>query len=692
MGTNYDYRLLLFALLAAFSAVLVALSIAARVNANPHPSARTWTFAGALVLGSGMWSMHFIGLIASSLPLPASSLNETSIMPWLIAVSVAWLGLTLSSKSRPTPHELFSGSLLMGLGLISMHYASLYALHAAEHVVYSPAFVLLSVLVAIAASFIALRTPLWLSMLSVRHLFSAKIIAAAALAFMFAAMHYSAIAMAEFIPGLTAGAGLVDNQVPFTIVVVVGIASLLVATFIISLFYRHMHNSKSKNATLRESNEELNRIAMLDTLTQLPNRRLFQQHLAIAAERNARMHSSLAVAFIDLDDFKPINDTLGHHVGDEVLRAVAKRLNTAVRGCDVVARVGGDEFVALIEDIKSDQDILPIVQRIIHTLNDVFYIDNHEVAISASIGIAVYPRDGNIDRLIQSADAAMYRAKRDGKNQYRFFDSEIELASDMLNQMQNDLARVLEREELKLHFMPKMDGRTGKLTGIEALLRWHHPEKGLILPEIFVPVAERFGLINPIGEWVIEECCRVQHSLRKQGIDLSISVNLSSQQFRNPNLVSNILHELSRFDLPPSAFMFEITEAVSTQNPEQLVTLLDAFRAAGFRLSMDDFGIGHSSLVYLQSLNVDEVKLDQRFIAKISTSKKTRMLVDAVMRLAHAMELKVVAEGVETEAQRRILQEMGCDQLQGYLYSKPVPVEKLQQMLARLQTVDKPAN
>lgn len=441
--------------------------------------------------------------------------------------------------------------------------------------------------------------------------------------------------------------------------------------------------------SLQDANHELSRMAMIDTLTQLPNRRSLLQQMESAIRRTSRMGSSLAVAFIDIDDFKPINDSHGHHVGDDVLRAIAKRLNAAVRGCDLVARIGGDEFVALIEDIKSDQDIVPIVERIIQSLREVFYIDNHEIIISASVGIAVSPRDGDMERLITCADAAMYRAKCDGKNQFRFFDSDIELASDRLLEMQSDLRDALSKDQFKLYFQPKIDSKSHRIAGVEALLRWQHPSKGTIAPEIFIPAAERFGLVNQIGEWVIEEACRTLHHMRDQGIDLNISINLSALQFRNANLVTNILATLKRFDLPNTALMFEISETAGAQNPKQFKSLLDALKDAGISIALDKFGTGESSLAHLQRVKVNQLKLDHTFIANISTNDQSRAISNAIIGLAHALELTVVAGGVETEAQRKILTELGCDQLQGYLFARPVPEEKLAALVHQIAAISK---
>lgn len=440
----------------------------------------------------------------------------------------------------------------------------------------------------------------------------------------------------------------------------------------------------SLSNTFKHANYELSRMAMLDTLTQLPNRRSFQQHLDFGIRRSARMGNSIALAFIDLDGFKPINDALGHHIGDEVLQAVAKRLNTAVRGCDVVARIGGDEFVALLEDIKTDQDIIPIVERMIQSLRDVFFIDHHEISISASIGIAVYPRDGDIERLMVCADAAMYRAKTDGKNQFRFFDSDIELASDLLMEMQRDLSHALAKDEFRLHFQPKVDSKTQSLTGAEVLLRWQHPIKGMLSPAAFIPAAEKFGLINQIGEWVIEESCRTLHRLRSQDLGLKLSLNLSPLQCRNPNLVSHVVRVMERFDLPRSSLMFEVTELAATSNPEQMDSLLMAFKHAGIAVSMDDFGAGNSSLVCLQNLKIDELKLDDVLVKHIAINERSRAIASSIIALAHALELTVVAEGVETEEQRQTLAKLGCDEQQGFLFSRPVPEEKLAGLIKQL--------
>jgi len=447
------------------------------------------------------------------------------------------------------------------------------------------------------------------------------------------------------------------------------------------------HDQQNPRQALADLDSDLSRIATTDVLTQLPNRNAFKQQLEAGMRRCKRLNSSLAVAFIDLDDFKPINDDYGHHTGDEVLKMVAQRLNAAVRHCDMVGRIGGDEFLALIEDIKSNQDIVTIVERIIDSLRQPFYVNNHELQVSASVGIAVYPRDGNLERLLIAADSAMYHAKNAGKNQFRFYDEEMGLASDRLLEMQRDLKLALERNEFELYFQPKIDSKTNLLAGVEALLRWEHPSKGWIAPCVFIQAAERFGMMNQISHWVVEESCRTLHRMRSKGIHLQVSINLATQQFRNPELVKDVLQILKRFELPNSCLMFEICEVNGLTNQESFNERLAEFRDAGIDVAMDHFGIGESSIAGLRKLNISQLKLDQSITTKITADRKSYEIADALIRFAHALELSIIAQGVETEAQRKALTELDCDQLQGYLFGRPVPESRLPQLVKQISAM-----
>ncbi|MDZ4210795.1 MAG: EAL domain-containing protein, partial [Methylotenera sp.] len=434
----------------------------------------------------------------------------------------------------------------------------------------------------------------------------------------------------------------------------------------------------------KEDHQEMSRQALLDTLTQLPNRRALMQHLEAATRRCERSGSSLAVAFVDVDNFKQINDTLGHQVGDKVLQKIAKRLVAAVRGCDEVARIGGDEFIAIIEEVDSYEDCIAVVERMVSSVRESCIINNTELHPSVSIGVAMHPKDGNINELISAADTAMYRAKKDGKNQYRFFDTEISSAADQLLEMQYDLKNALANDELKLHYQIKIDSLTREPIGAEALLRWEHPVRGLLNPAEFMPAAERFGLSYAISDWVIEESCRTLRQLKHLDIPFNIAINISHQQLINASLVSSITEMLNRYELPKSSLIVEMTESAALKNQEIFNNQLSRFQDAEIKVTLDDFGTYSSSLTNLQKWPVSELKLDPTFTENIATNNRTRGVVQAVIELAHALDLNVVAEGVENEGQRKMLAEMGCDEMQGYFISRPLPEDRLISLLKNL--------
>ncbi len=435
---------------------------------------------------------------------------------------------------------------------------------------------------------------------------------------------------------------------------------------------------------IEAENAALNQLALLDHLTQLPNRRAMMQYLEAAINRSARNGSSLALAFIDIDNFKEINDNHGHKVGDEVLQKIAKRLVAAVRGCDKVARLGGDEFIAIIEDVEHDQDCIAIVERMVNSVRESCMVAHTEMHLSVSIGVAMYPQSGNVDELIQAADKAMYRAKKDGKNQYRFFDEEIALAVAQLLEMQFEIKNALANDEFVLHYQIKIDSITRTPIGAEAFLRWQHPTRGLLVPSDFMESAERVGLSYAIHEWVNVQCCRTLQQLQHLHIPFHIAINLSHQQMANPNLVNEICDLLKQYDLPTDSVVFEITEDAALRNKSLFDAQLERFKAANIKVAIDDFGTQSSSIVNLQSMPVSELKLDPTFTAQITHNHKTRSVIQAIIELAHVLGLNVVAENIETEEQRKALASLGCDQMQGYLFSRPMPEERLLGLLVNL--------
>ena len=390
----------------------------------------------------------------------------------------------------------------------------------------------------------------------------------------------------------------------------------------------------------------------------------------------------VAVLFVDLDGFKPINDMLGHAVGDEVLKEAARRLRTTTRDSDTVARIGGDEFVLLAEDVSDVADCASLANRVIQVLAQPLEVQGHQVTLSGSVGVALYPEHGDRLKLVQNADAAMYTAKRAGGNTYALFESRMnEGLQDQLS-LQQDLRHALERGELQLHYQPKIDARLGRLQGVEALLRWQHPTRGMVGPNVFIPIAERFGLINGLGNWVIEESCRQMRVWADEGLSMNVAINLSVHQLRTEELVPRIESALARYQVMPSQLLCEITESVAMEDIESTQRAFEELSRIGVYLSIDDFGTGYSSLSYLRQLPARQLKIDRSFVADIEVRPDARAIVSAVIQLAHQLGLRVVAEGVETEGQRDILLVLQCDELQGYLLARPMAVEALDDCLA----------
>jgi diguanylate cyclase (GGDEF)-like protein len=453
--------------------------------------------------------------------------------------------------------------------------------------------------------------------------------------------------------------------------------SLSVVRFM-SRIERHLaERADGLERSLRQANSDLQKIAYHDALTGLPNRLVFEDKLVAAVGRADQARERLAVLFIDLDGFKPINDSFGHSSGDAVLRQVGDRLRRISRSADTMARVGGDEFLMLLEGEVDEQNAAQVATRMLATLSEPYSIGSREVVISCSIGIVFYPDGGAQPKLIARADAAMYAAKRAGGACYCFFEPSMEADAHEQLDLQRDLRLALENNELELFYQPKVDALSGRVTAAEALLRWKHPTKGMIGPATFIPVAERFGLIGTLGNWVIEDACRQSRAWRDKGLRMRVAINLSAFQMRQDDLVERITTALARHRIDPSLLTCEITESVAMEDTRATQVTFQRLGEAGVHLSIDDFGTGYSSLGYLRKLPAEELKIDRSFVMDIETGADARAVVDAVIRLAHALGLKVVAEGVETESQRDLLIKMGCDELQGYLFAKPMSARAL---------------
>jgi diguanylate cyclase (GGDEF)-like protein len=416
-----------------------------------------------------------------------------------------------------------------------------------------------------------------------------------------------------------------------------------------------------------------------DPLTGLASRLTLEDQLASAALRAEARQRRLALFYIDLDGFKAINDSCSYRVGDGLLREVAVRLLTIARSTDTIARIGADEFLMLVDGDPDSAAATLVAERVRQALQKPYQLPGREVRLSCSIGIVLYPDHGSRARLIARADAAMLAAKRAGGNMHCFFEPTMEHNAQDAIDLQRDLRRAIEtRTGLELHYQPKIDGRTGEVTGAEALLRWHHPDRGVVSPTVFVPIAERFGLIGALGQWVLDEACRQMQSWRAEGLNLRLAINLSVHQLRQSDLVERIKGSVDRHGVSPDSLTFEITESAAMEDPQASLRLFERLAQVGFHLSIDDFGTGYSSLSYLRKLPATQLKIDRSFVQDVDREFDARSIVRAVIKLSHALGLSVVAEGVETIAQQDILKRMGCDELQGFLYARPMPAHQLQ--------------
>ena len=425
-------------------------------------------------------------------------------------------------------------------------------------------------------------------------------------------------------------------------------------------------------------------LATHDDLTGLPNRAVFSQSVSEAVKVGRRYGQQFAVMFIDLDRFKIINDTLGHSAGDALLIEIAKRLTQSVRESDLVSRIGGDEFTILLRKISNVEQVRRVARKVLAAVVKPLTIHGQECRVTASIGISLFPSDAEDEEsLIKNTDAAMYAVKEEGRNNFLFHSQQIKTQSIERLMLETSLRHALERNELLLYYQPKQDLSRGSISGIEALLRWHHPDLGLLQPSRFIPLAEETGLIVPIGKWVLETACAQNMAWQRQGLPaIRIAVNLSPRQFADPNLLDDIGAALKKSGMPPQLLELEITESMMMQNVEHTVQVLTAIKRLGITLAIDDFGTGYSSMSLVKKFPIDVLKIDRSFVREITHDSEDKAIADAIIALGRALDLTIVAEGVETAEQEALLRAHNCDEIQGYLISKPLPADEFAGFLA----------
>lgn len=433
----------------------------------------------------------------------------------------------------------------------------------------------------------------------------------------------------------------------------------------------------------KHAEEQIKSLAYYDTLTKLPNRVLFRDRLNLVISHSKRNNEMIAVMFIDLDRFKDINDTLGHDAGDELLKEVASRLTNNIRKDDTISRMGGDEFALILGDMKEEKQIVDIAADIISIFTKPFIIKGQEFHITASIGISVYPNDGDYsEMLFKNAEIAMYRAKEFGKNTYQFFTQTMNDKAQRRVELEKKLRKALEKNEFLLHYQPQVEASCGKVVGCEALIRWNNEGFGIVSPGEFIPVAEETGLIIPVGEWVLKTACKQLKIWHEAGYNtLNMAVNVSAHQFEQTNFAEIVTRIIDETEVSPQHIEIELTESTMMKSTEQAMSIMQKLRKIGVKISIDDFGTGFSSLGYLQKFSADILKIDRSFMGNLHENTSNQAIVNAVIDMSHALNLCVVAEGVETKEQMDFLKNKGCDLIQGYYFSKPLPANELEKLL-----------
>jgi diguanylate cyclase (GGDEF)-like protein len=684
---NYQASLVIASIVIAIGAAYTALDLANRMHAARGKVLYIWWGAGSCALGFGIWSMHFVGMLSFHLPIPLAYDLTITFVSLLIAILASAFALYRMNQDDVPSLDLLLSSTLIGVSIAGMHYTGMAALKMSPSIQYDLPKVISSVGIAILASFVALWITFKLqrtSNVSVRFL---KFCAAILLGIAIAGMHFTGMSAANFPIGSVCTAlnnNLSLNSEWLAEFVIVITFFVLAMTLLISLIdARHESETNQLIRSLARANDELNELALKDSLTNLANRQLFENQLELYLNRAKREKSKFALLFIDLDGFKLVNDSLGHIVGDSLLKAAALRIKSCMRSQDLIARLGGDEFVALIE-ISDSQDAASAAAKINSLISSVFNISKNEIQISASIGVAIYPENGtSAHELVLNADSAMYGAKNNGRNGYQLFESvSNSRVHDQLDLVQK-LRFALLNGEFYLNYQPKIDARSERIVGIEALIRWNNPEFGLIEPEKFIPIAEKNGLIIKIGEWVLDEACKQMKLWIDQGFEgFTISINLSVVQFRNGAIVNGVRSALQKHNIDPKYLVLEVTETIAMSDLEEGTNVLNQLVSLGVSISIDDFGAGYSSLMYLKKLPAVELKIDRGFINSLN-AEEDAAIVDSIISLGKSLSLKVVAEGVETERQYKLLKEKGCDLLQGFLLGKPMSADLIETQLKK---------
>jgi len=804
VSSTYSLPLVILSIIIAIIDSFAALNIGARIYKAKGMSKWLWLTAGGFAMGGGIWSMHFIAMLAFHLSIPVSYKLLVVVLSILPAVIASGLALYIVGQKNVSTRQVIIGGAVVAAGISAMHYIGMEAMDMAAEIIYDPLLWILSVIIAFIASVVAIRLLCYARINEGKpHFWWQKGLSALIMGAAISGMHYTGMAAATFththdyqlitsslnhvilaysigistllILGITLISTLIDRKFEsqtlqserkFRSVIESAMDAIVLSDaygtiiswnkgaehlfgykesealgqnlrLIIPPRFQQAHADgmkrylKSKSPQVigktvelvgvkkrdiefpielslaswqedeqtyfssiirditerKQAADKINEMVYLDPLTGLPNRHLLNDRLTQAIDQAVINKYIIGVMFIDLDRFKYVNDTLGHAVGDELLIHAASRMKKLLDKIDTLSRQGGDEFIIVLPNTTSDS-IAKLAKHLLEAFSESFIVNEHEIFITPSIGISCYPTDGrNIESLIKNADTAMYRAKEQGKNNFQFYTPDMNEIVSTKMKLEIGMRKALERKEFVLHYQPQVDILTGNTIGVEALVRWQHPEWGHISPGEFIPIAEETGLIIPIGKWVLEEACRQNKEWQEEyNIPLRMSVNISSRQFQQTNLVQMVKQTLEESRLAPEYLELELTESI-IQDSKHAIKTMHELKKMGIHLSIDDFGTGYSSLSYLKLFPIDTLKIDQSFTKNIFENSKDAALVETIINMANNMDLKVIAEGVETEEQLSFLRQKHCDEAQGYLFSRPITPAELSEQFHKRQTV-----
>ncbi|MGY9369192.1 putative bifunctional diguanylate cyclase/phosphodiesterase [Citrobacter pasteurii] len=680
LHVSWDPVLIGISFVVAFIASFIALDSAGKVAISSRRESTFWRLSGGATLGMGIWSMHFIGMLAMKMSMPINYHFSLTAFSFLIALISATLAINIAISGQTlSTRRLIVATSLLSTGVVTMHYVGMVAI--VEHVAIRWQFslILLSVVIAIIASGIGLWLAFHLRQNTRRALIN-RLIAALVMALAIASMHYTGMGAATFTHfGHTAHDGLSTLELSIWVCAVTLV--ILGIMLVISMVDSQLRTSRLAD-NLHQLNCQLEHQVHFDALTGLANRTQIDVCLQTCL-RHSKLHQQhFALVFIDLDRFKIVNDTWGHHIGDQLLISSTQRIYNCLEDTMTLARLGGDEFILLVPN-SNREAISVLMTRIASAVKEPFTLFGHTIRVSLSAGSSLYPEHGStLHELKVKADTAMYHVKQAGRNGWAIYTPEMEAIADTPPTFLQELSQALERNQFELWYQPKYTAGDRSLTGFEALLRWHHPERGILLPAEFLPALEETGLIIPVGTWVLQQACGQLYQWKSQGhTEWTLAVNLSPAQFEQPDIVDIVCNALAQYQLSPAHLTLELTESTALKNLKRSVEVLNAFADLGITVSIDDFGTGYSNILMLKSLPARELKIDRIFVKDISENDKNTKIVSTIIDIAHSMNMRVVAEGIETQEQETLLTQMGCGVLQGFLYAKPLPAHKIYELI-----------